>query len=308
MGMNKKAFFFTVSAIALATVIIITNGIIIDRQTNDNRNALDTRIFSTDFFINHMEKDLENVIFIIGFRSLISIEDYMMKYDDFLNNLGSDFNSAFNEVFINGTINNEEMILMKNNTFKNWTKKMKFQANKSFIIINFSVNNITIEHATPWIIDISINLSIDLRDKKNISSWNIENVYTNNININGFVDPLYLVNNDGMVNNTIRKTTISDFGVGLSLHINKSYYVEHSDAPSYLMRFENNLGSSIFGIESLVNASKLLDEGLTPKTRSAVDYIYYGSQVTTDCNIQEINDPLFYLDSSHLVFYQATCV
>ena len=307
---NKKGFFFTTIAIALSIVLILSYNVYTGYRLTDKMEAIEIRVDTMSSFIKDMENDMENAIFTVGFRSLLSVEDYMMANDDFINNLGTNLNNAFDEVFRQGTINAEVMGLMKNNTFAYWTNKMIEQADKTNIILNFTVNGATITQTEPWMVDIEVDLRINVTDKKNTASWIIDKDFTKKINITGFVDPLYLVNNDGLVNNTIRKTTVTNFGAGLSTHVNNGYYREHSGAPSYLMRFENNLASSPYGIESLVNPQKLRDANLPTSSRSAVDFIYYGVVITSNCHIQQITDPDFFLDYSptnHRDFYQATC-
>ena len=119
--------------------------------------------------------------------------------------------------------------------------------------------------------------------------------------------------NDGLVNTTIRKTPISDFGTELPTHLGNSYYIEHNDAPSYLMRFENNLVSSPYGIESLVNVQELQGAGFTPQTKSSVDFIYFGVSNPSSCKIKDLQSYAFFrLDTpnppNHLGFYGAECV
>lgn len=308
-SLSKKAFSFTIIAIALSIIIIFSYNVYTGYRLKDKMGSIETRICTMNNFIKDLENDIENAIFIVGFRSLLSLEDYMMKYDKFLSKDGAPtLNNAFEEVFLQGTIDSEKMSLMTNNTFTNWTKKMKVQANKTGIILEFDIDDVTITQSEPWKVDVSVDLRIDVKDKKNTASWIIDKTFTKKINITGFVDPLYLINNNGIVNNTIRKTIVSDFSTQLPTHLLNSYYIEHTDAPSYLMRFENNLASSSYGIESLVNSQKLIDKGLLPKTRSAVDYIYYGTQITTNCNIEGMEAyNWFYLDSNHLIFYEAVC-
>ncbi len=309
MGINKKAFFFTTIAIALSIVIILSYNIYTSYKSEDKINVVETRISTMNNFIIDLESDIENAIFIVGFRSLLGIEDYMMANDNFINNLGTNLNTAFDEVFRQGTINSQKMAVMENSTFPNWTQKMKEQAIKTDVELGFTVNGVTISQASPWLVGVSVDLTINVDDKKNIASWTINKIYTKNINITGFVDPLYLVNNDGRVNNSIRKTTVSNFATSLPTHALNSYYIEHTDAPSYLMRFENNLGSSPYGIESLVNSQKLIDKGIPTRDRSAVDFIYYGTSVTTNCRVISMESyTWFKLDSSHLGFYSAVCV
>jgi len=317
MGINKKAFFFTTVAIALSIVVIVSYNVYNFYGKKDEVKVVETRVVTMNNFIKDVEKDINNAIYIVGFRSLLSLEDYMMKYDTFFNQGGHpSLSVAFRDVFRYGTINSEKMSLMENNTFLNWTKKMIKQANKTDIKLEFTIDDVTIDQTSHWLVVISVDLNIVVKDKKNTATWTIDKVYTNTINITTgittrFVDPLYLVNHDGILNNTIRKTPISDFGTELPTHLDNSYYIEHNDAPNYLMRFENNLGSSsCCGIESLVNSQKRMDKLLPVLDRSAVDYIYFGTGVTTNCNIQGTPPyPLWFkLDSGHLAFYEAACV
>ena len=323
MELNKKGIFFTFAAIALSIIIILSFNVYTDYRLNDQMGPIEIRIDTMNNFIKDLENDIGNAIFIAGFRSLLSLEDYMMDHDEFFNAVDTPtLANAFDEVFRLGTIQygtgTEKMLLMNNNTFLNWTDRMKLQSTRTNIKLEFNIDSVTISQSDPWLVDIKVNLDIDIQDNKNTASWTINNKdYTKKINITSltgvkkFVDPLYLVNNNGLVNNTITITTVPDFSssANLNTHLINSYYIEHSDAPSYLMRFENNLGSSSQGIESLVNSQKLIDKGVTTYDRSAVDYIYYGSGITTNCKIVDFESlDWFKLDSSHLGFYGATCI
>ena len=311
MGINKRGIFFTFAAVALSFVIILSYSSSQSYNSKNGMESLETRIDTTNSLIKNVESDMDNMIFTVGFRSLLSLEDYMMSSNPpkFLNQLGTNLNDAFEEVFKQGTINSQKMSLMENNSFSNWTNKMKLAANKTDIALDFTVNEVTITQSEPWMVDVSVDLEINIKDNKNTASWVIDKAFTRKINITGFVDPLYLVNNQGKVNNSIRKTIVPDFSSSgnLNTHLINSYYIEHSDAPNYLMRFDNGSGSSSNGIESLVNSQEIIDAGLPARSRSAVDYIYFGTQSTQDCIVKEPNYNWFYLDSNHLNFYEAEC-
>ena len=312
---GRKGIFFTFAAIALSLIIIFSFKVYTDYGQKDEMESIEIRIKTMDNFLKGMENDIGNVIFIVGFRSLLSLEDYMMRHGTFLNvDDYPSLDTAFKEAFVNGAIprgiTEDKMVLMKNNTFLNWTNMMKSQANKTGITLGFTINDVTISQSEPWQVDVSVDLTISVQDKKSTASWTISKVFTQKINITGFVDPLYLVNNNGKVNNTIRKTTVPDFSTeqNLDTHLINSYYIEHSDAPSYLMRFENNLGSSPYGIESLVNSKKLKDEKIKDNDKSAVDYIYFGTQTPEDCQVDKPSYNWFKLDKvPHLGFYNANC-
>ena len=315
LNKNKKGIFFTFAAIALSIIIILSFNTYNVYKMKDEIDLIETRVATMNTFVKDMQEDMENAIFIAGFRGILSLEDYMMKYDRFMGQEDSpNLAAGFKSLFINGTIitgiKTETMSFMNNNTFLNWTRRMKIQANKTGIIMDFTINDVTISHSEPWIVDVKVNLDIDVQDKKNTASWKIDNKeYIKKINISAFVDPLYLVNNNGLVNNTMAVTPVdpSESSSNLNAHLINSYYIQHSDAPSYLMRFENNLGSSSYGIESLVNSQERIDAGLSALGRSAVDYIYFGTQVTTNCEVKDPNYSWFKLDDGHLSFYDAQC-
>ena len=316
---GKKGIFFTFAAIVLSVVIILSFNVYNDYRLRDEMEVVEIRINTMTDFVKNLKNDLDNAIFIVGYRSLLSLEDYMMDHDKFFNvDETPTLEAAFDEVFRLGTIDyegsSEKMSMMDDNTFFNWTERMKVAANKTDIEVDFTINSVTITQTEPWMVDVAVNLNINIQDKKNTASWAIDKVegYTRKINITGFVDPLYLVNTDGVANNTIKENTETFPGGNLATHLNGHYYMEHNGAntPSYLDRFENTVSGSN-GIESLVT-DKLKDEGITVDTsKSAVDYIYFSSTVTLECNVHEISDADFYLDCdpdpNHVDFYDAKC-
>src|SRR3989338_7643663 len=311
---NKKGIFFTFAAIVLSIIIILSFNTYNIYRMKDEIELVEIRINTMNRFVKDMQEDMENAVFIAGFRAILSLEDYMMKHDKFMGQDDSpNLATGFKSLFLNGTIitgvATETMGLMKNNSFRNWTKRMEMQADKTGILLGFTINDVTISHSEPWMVDVSVDLRIKVNDTKGTASWTIDKVLKKKINISAFVDPLYLINNDGLVNNTMAVTTVDPpaSSSNLNTHLINSYYIEHSDAPSYLMRFENDPGSSTYGIESLVNSQERIDEGLSALGRSAADYIYFGTQVTTDCEVKNPSYSWFRLDDTHLSFYDAQC-
>jgi len=317
MAINKKGFFFTFAAIALSIIILMSFKVYTQTGLVDKMETVEIRINTMNEFIKDMENDIGNAIFIAGFRSLLSLEDYLMDHDKFFDLDDSDddipsLEDAFDTVFRLGTIqygtDTEKMSIMGNNTFLNWTAKIRDEAAKIDIELDINVGNVGITQTDPWEVDVSVDLTIEVEGKKNIAKWDIVKTYTRKISILGFVDPLYLINTDGIANNTFTKTTATSFPVDLPTHLTNAYYIEHSDAPNYLMRFENNLVSNSNGIESLT-IQRLKDEGIGVSVTSTVDYIYFGTPNPPICNVVDIGDTDFYLDDSdHTSFYNSNCV
>jgi len=284
--MPKKAIFYTTAAIALTIVIIATYSAYSTYRLSDKMEATQTRIETVNFFIKDVEKDINNGVYIAGFRTLLSFNQFIANNGTFLD----DINVRFKESFLNGTINNQPLSLMKDATFTDWANKISAEVDKIDIKFNFTINEVKLNQSDPWSVDIGLSLSMDIRDKKNTSYWIRNRYLTTKINIIGFEDPLYIVNSKGRVTNTIIRTNITNFVVNgkvdnLLKHTNNSYYISHDDSPSFLMRFTGDLGNSTNGIESLVNLDKFQRQGLTLKDRSIVDYIYFGTKNTINFRI-----------------------
>lgn len=304
--MNKKSIFYTIAAITLTIVILVIYSSISTYKLSERMDVIKTRIETVNFFIKDVEEDLNKGAFIAGFRTLLSFNQFIASNGSFLD----DVNVRFKESFLNGTINQQQLNLMKESTFTDWANKISVEANKIDILFNFTINEVRLNQTSPWDIDIGLNLSLDIRDKRNTSYWIRDRYLTTRISIIGFEDPLYVINSQGRVTNTITKSNITNFVVNgdvtnLLLHMNNSYYITHNDSPSFLMRFKGDLGNSSFGIESLVNLEEFQEQGLAIKDRSIVDHVYFGTKSTTNYRINNTPE-WFKIDQDHLDTYQAT--
>ncbi|MDD5086373.1 MAG: hypothetical protein PHV16_01345 [Candidatus Nanoarchaeia archaeon] len=308
MAIKKKAMVFTIISVILISILVFSFTLYNKYSLRDKSVVTGTRVKSMDNFIMDIENDIERGVYITGFRAIMSMEQYITTNGKFI----GDFQPRFMEAFLNGTINNSKMALMNESTFVNWTDKVKFEAEKLDINLDFDINDVIIYHDDPWEVKVYVDIKINVKDKKNTASWDRDVKITTNISIEEFEDALYSINSNGKVTNKIIKTTITDFVDGedatnLQIHLNNSYYIESETAPSFLMRLAGNLSSSPYGIESLVNIEEFKSQGFQTKSRSVVDYIYFGTQSTDNCQIE--NMPLwFMLDDNHLSAYECNCV
>src|SRR3989338_5158915 len=304
--MFKKAIFYTTAAIALTITIFVTYSAYGTYRLSEKMEVIQTRIETVNFFIKDVERDISNGAYIAGFRTLLSFNQFITANGTFINNL----NEKFKESFLNGTINQQPLSLMKDSTFTDWANKISIEANKVDIKFNFTINDVKLNQTGPWTVSIGLNLSLDIRDKRNTSYWIRDRYLTTKIDIIGFEDPLYIVNGNGRVTNAIIQSNITTFVVvgkvnNLLRHMNNSWYVARNDSPSFLMRFEGNLGNSTYGIESLVNLDEFQQQGLAIKDRSIVDYIYFGTKSTTNFRINNAPE-WFKIDQGHLPIYEVT--
>ena len=302
--LKKRGIFYTTAAIALTVVIIATYGFYSKYRLSDRMDVIQTRIETVNFFIKDIEADIQNGVYIAGFRTLLSFNQFIATNGSFID----DVNVGFKESFLNGTINQQQLSLMKDSTFIDWANKISAEADKIGIKFDFIINDVKLNQSDPWSVDIGINISLDIRDKRNTSYWIRDRYLKTKISIIGFEDPLYIVNSKGRVTNAIIKTNITNFVINgkvdnLLKHMNNSWYIAHNDSPNFLMRLEGNLGNSTVGIESLVNLDKFLAQGLTLKDRSIVDSIYFGTKTTTNFRINNTPE-WFKIDQEHLETYQ----
>ncbi len=285
---NKKAVLFTVTAILLITIILYYFTLQTEYRLRNQAQTIETRVDTMNSFIHDIEKDIERGVYITGYRALLGIIQYETSNGVYVESI----TDAFFETFVNGTINNSYAGLLNNNTFINWTDKMKIQSDRIDIGLNFILNSLDVYHVDPWYINLDINLTILVTDKKQTASWTRDEFVSSRINILGFEDPTYMINTLGKVTNTIAKTNVTQFvdrstndTSQLQYHVNNSLYSEWTGAPSFLMRLEGNFSNSSFGIESFVDIEELRGQGLTISSRSNIDYIYFSD---IDHNVYQI--------------------
>ncbi|MBI2208845.1 hypothetical protein HYU50_05100 [Candidatus Woesearchaeota archaeon] len=304
MAISKKGIFFTFAAIALALILILSFKAYKTYEMKENIDIIGVRIDTMNNFIKDIEQDLENGLYIASFRAFAGMGAYIAGNGTYI----ADIDDGFKELILEGTLDNWEISLMQNSTFTDWVEKIEAEADKIDIIVNFTIVDVAIEQDDPWSVSVSSDIDIAVKDKKNTSSWKRNKNIVTKINIRDFEDPLYIKNSLGRVTNAIVRSPITDFVQGaditnLLLHLNNSYYIESNTSPNFLMRLQGDLSNSSTGIESLVNLGEFQDQGLPIEDRSAVDYIYFGTQSTTDYGIEGAPG-WFKLDSAHLEIYE----
>ena len=85
------------------------------------------------------------------------------------------------------------------------------------------------------------------------------------------------------------------------LNVINGFYKASTKAPSFLMRFTNNLSNSSFGIESLVYIPLLTAQNLqVDESKSIVDYLYF-SNVTGTAQVYDCENlpEWFRIDYDH---------
>lgn len=308
---GKKGMYFTLMTVAFLIIFTFFFMIPSYKRFGERMSSIEMRIDSMNDFIKDLKRDTSRGLYISSYRALMALEGYIIQHGEFL----QDFDKGFREAILNGTINNTNITLMLFSTFPNWIENIQGKAIKFNIDANITLHDVYVFQNDPWHVTVSANLTFFIRDITEIASWDINETINASISIIGFEDPLYIVYSYGRTTNIINITPFEGnyaykinetWNVSnLLIHTEHSYYTPHPDAPSFLMRFENNLESSPYGIESLVNVEELSDLGLEIREGiSIVDY-HYWDEASGPYRIN-FTPSWFRLDDTHRAKYNVT--
>lgn len=299
---NKKGMFFTILVISLLSLFLV---VYTSYSVISERKTINKRIETMNNFVFSAEKDLSRQLYISGYRAIFLFEKQIVEKGVYV----SDINSSFQEIFFNGTIKGETQEIMNGAKFSDIQNSINHSADKINVAVSFSKYNVSISQDNPWSVKISLTTDVFIEDKNNLAFWNKTETAEAYVPVEGFEDPIYTLNTNGKITRKINRTNFIVFVSGtdvsnLTSHIQNFYYINSTLAPSFLDRLQGKLDvNSQFGIESLVYLPELSTQGITIKSKSCVDYIYFSSSSPDSDNIQGMPS-WFMLDDSHLDVYQ----
>lgn len=304
LAINKKAVFFTLTAILLVSLFIIFPSLYQFKEITQRTATAEQRIYAVNNYIKNLERDIERGLYISSYRAIYALIESISSSGEFLNDTYSSFNSAL----MNGTINNKSYIVMQDSTLSAWVTKVELEGTKLHVTTYININNVNLYQKNPWYVTVGVNISINVSDPSKTAVWNRRSYIETDIGIIGFEDPLYVKYGLGRLTNLINQSpydenfTVATNTTNLLNHVENSYYVTSDLSPSYLMRFEGNLSNSSNGIESMINLPKFTAQGITVQTRSVVDSVYWS---TANPTIYRINNTpsWFRVDQEHLNRY-----
>jgi len=320
---NKRGMFFTFIAITIMTVFLLLFTPRADVSLQVDAERTSTRINSINNFIDDLENQYFNTVLRSStHKAILSLIFYINETDSFL----SDLDAAFQEVIINGTINDlpidsvTNKKIMEGSTLTNWSDKIIKTAQETLNVnTSILINNVSLFQTTPWNLESTVDLNISVSSA--VASWNVNSIITASISIEGLHDPYYLINTGGVYTNRIKRSSIELNLWNISQvreHLRNGTYVhrQNAPAPSFLMRFTNTIiNSSCCGIESIVNPNKISS---SDQIDSYVDYILWNPSSNIPCNeLNNITNPstggglwdefrYFKLDLNHTVGYNIT--
>ena len=115
MAISKKGIFFTFAAIALALIIILSFKAYKTYEMKEKIDIVGVRIDTMNNFIKDIEQDLEKGLYIASFRAFAGMGEYIASNGTYI----ADIDEGFNELILEGTLNNKEISLRMNEGFLN---------------------------------------------------------------------------------------------------------------------------------------------------------------------------------------------
>lgn len=291
--MSKKGYSYLLVASIIIAIVLIVFLTSQRYKFQDKQEITEIRIKTINDFIKGFNDDIQRSTYISSFRTFLALEDQISQSGTYFNST----KEVFKETFYNGTINGVEKDILNGSSFEDYISKVNILSNNMGINTTIRVLDINIKHSDPWHLQVDIDTEISVDDVNGIASWNFNKTFITQVPIYDLRDPLYAVNTNNRVPNTVVRTpnttlvnSINNDTANLVAHIEESYYIESTDAPNFLMRFENNMSPDIYGIESIVNIEDLSDQDIDVYAdRVKIDYIYFNNLATDKiCNIDNI--------------------
>lgn len=276
--MNRKAMFFTLMAITIMTVLIVTFRAT-DYMTLVNRvPVIKGRVEQANQYVKdiksfHMERSL-----------FVSSKKGIRSYINRTVHEGFQDEEEMEETLENYIKKNESTEIVMNDLIED----VEVRANESLNIVSeLNITDIDVFQSNrtgPW--RLGFNMSYNFTVEATRATWNSSDNLILSISIKGLRDPFIYLNTDPNINRTIKKVNYSQMGrEALHRHIDESNYIYTNSSPSFLHRLTNNTnGSDCCGIESMINTSrgfKVDDADLSYhatdigyRNESFVDYCY----------------------------------
>ena len=258
---SKKGIFFTLIAVALLGIILFSYSTTYRYSLQEKSSIIETRVDTMNRFLNSVDADMENAIYIAGYRSVVALTDYVTTNGTYVTST----TAALEELFLNGTIEGYSTILMVNNTFVDWMGKIKDKGQEVGINMTMEVTGVTVIQTSPWDLRFSVDSTVNISDQKSTANWSQDKTLSSVISILGFEDPWYALHTSGMIVKRINQSSydnnfsVSNDTTNLALHVKNTYYIAWNASPSFMQRFENDHAPHEFGIESMVNKTEIMN-------------------------------------------------
>lgn len=300
--MSKKGFLFT--AFAVLFVLVITTIASTEVRLYPRAHSEGERIQLMDQYLTNLEKDLPRVAYIAGFRGFIGLEEHISTNGVYFAN----FNDAFTSIVTNGTVNGTYYSIMDDSTVDDFKARFESLSVKQGIIANLSLLSVTAYQNDPWTILLNTTFAVHLEDVTRSAQFNQNISFIARVPIEGIKDPVYSIGTQGKTPHTFKQVNLTRPYISatndttkLQTIVNQTLYVESTQAPDVLQRFQGNFTPSANGIFSIVNVKELQAQSIIVNTcKSLADYMYFDTSNTpTNYVIVNMDSNFFWINQTN---------
>jgi hypothetical protein len=265
--MNKKAMFFTILAVALLSLFLISFTLYF---VLESRESVGKRVKTLNNFVSSVEEDIPRQLYVSGYRIIFLLEKHIADTGSYIN----DLNNTVNELFYNGSISGVSQSLMKGANFSDIAGSFNRKASKINAKIYFINSSLTISQDDPWNVRFDLTVNFVIEDLGGLALWNKTSAVSTEVHIGNFDDPVYVKN--GVVNKINETPYNIPIGSDLNNHVRNSYYINTTISPDFLNRMAGTLAAqSPYGIESLVDKT---DPNIPVSDKSIIDHDYFSGE------------------------------
>ena len=265
----KKGFVYTLfTIVAVMSIMLVLQVNMSSTKNYISHSTEKIRADEVHYIVNGIEKDISRSNEISGRRALLSIINWEITNGTFITNAGN----SIKETTLNGTINNgeETLVLMENNTLKDWMITLETLINKRSITTEIVLKNTTILMDSPFNMLMLNNVTLMASDPIIEVAYKRNKTYSNIISIDNLEDPYTTVKSYGYAKqNFIRCQNIngtthsSDWTYGFSYVSNELNLENVTSKEDKILVTETISGKSNFnGFAAVITEQN--DASITP--------------------------------------------
>jgi hypothetical protein len=261
-------------------------------------------------FSKSIDSDLPRAVNIIARRSIEANINYIEQNGVPLD----DAEARISETMINGTVYGGGAKL-NNFTITIWAGILNTKGAVYGFGVDVRVISINITPLDSYHISVGTVVSVNITDAS--AAAGLYRVYDTEIpiSIEGLVDPVYMLNTNGLIKRTILAPVSTVYGTtSLDDAVLNGFYMQSDSGPSFLDRLEGRLdidarysGIPGIGLERFVYLPELQSNGIPVKnSQNTVDYLYFDSAAHAGQQVSGSAYNWLLLDASQAAKYGVT--
>ena len=307
----KKSFFYSIAVLIVLTPLIALV-VFYSISSSQTSSSGVSKVVSREAvnFINSIDSDFERALTTSAKSAVVSSISRVVSEGQPLD----DARLSLENLAYNGTFPDSASAYptMGFNYLSRWASTMQnlsryYGLNST---ISFSPSDISVSSHGPFELLFTANISVFTQPSSNPGAFNFTKTYSTTavVSIEGFEDPLFALNSQGLVSRVFKQNASGVAGVAaLDQAIAQKYYVPDADAPGFLNKLEGNLFASEFGIETIINPNEFIAQDLPAHNQSHVDFLYFNSTLSDQgVRVTGSSYPWLKLDCAHAAFYGVT--